>query len=185
MFSNPRRPWESNIMNSPIINSPASSRYPSAQSPDMRGSSEAGSGTARDNKRLSSMASPLAYQPLPEESAVTYSSSADAPENTAVGHSHHSPQQNAAYSGSNRTSRYLSSSGGHGSTDSATNERRGSDATIETHQPTASSSRTSIFRPWSKMKKMASSSSGSGNGPSASSGAPPPPVPSSYPPFQS
>ncbi|KAJ2754689.1 hypothetical protein GGI19_002216 [Coemansia pectinata] len=156
-----RRPWDSSAVGaSPTINSPSSTRYSASQSPDvsMRGT---------DPKRLSSV-SPLASQPLPEDSAVDYSDSLD--------HHQQSPHMMAAGAppGSHRMSRYVAPS--NTSMDSSVSDRRPSDSTTipDTHlsqfailqqqqqqqqqQAPQSSARSLIFRPWSKMKKIASSS---------------------------
>ncbi|KAJ2745675.1 hypothetical protein GGI20_002000 [Coemansia sp. BCRC 34301] len=160
-----RRPWEANSAamanaGSPTINSPGSTRYSAAsQSP------EAASMRNTDNKRLSTV-SPLASQPLPEDSAVDYSDSAPSydymqqlPSHTMAG----------GAPGSHRMSRYIAAG-----MDSSTSDRRPSDSTTasdnqqqsqvpvpqQQHTPPPqpqSSTRSLIFRPWSKMKKIASS----------------------------
>ncbi|KAJ2101259.1 hypothetical protein GGI09_001853 [Coemansia sp. S100] len=152
-----RRPWDSSTAAmgaSPTINSPSSTRYSASQSPDvsMRGT---------DPKRLSSV-SPLASQPLPEDSAVDYES---------LDHQSH---MMTGPPGSHRMSRYVAPS--NTSIDSSVSDRRPSDSTTipDTHpsqfailqqqqqqqqqQAPQSSARSLIFRPWSKMKKIASSS---------------------------
>ncbi|KAJ2089000.1 hypothetical protein GGI16_006277 [Coemansia sp. S142-1] len=114
-----------------------------------------------DPKRLSSV-SPLASQPLPEDSAVDYES---------LDHQSH---MMTGPPGSHRMSRYVAPS--NTSIDSSVSDRRPSDSTTipDTHpsqfailqqqqqqqqqQAPQSSARSLIFRPWSKMKKIASSS---------------------------
>ncbi|KAJ2551350.1 hypothetical protein EV175_003725 [Coemansia sp. RSA 1933] len=158
----PRRPWDNTatMMSSPVINSPASSRY--NQSPDVRtlgGSSNGGFDGSNMNgvnsKRLSTnMQSPFAHQPLSEDAEVGYSHQQY--EVSTPDH-HHQQQQHS----SNRVSRYF---GSGPSAESVLTERRPSDSSASTtdlHQQQMQqqqSSRSRIFRPWAKMKKIASNS---------------------------
>ncbi|KAJ2724475.1 hypothetical protein GGI07_001906 [Coemansia sp. Benny D115] len=145
-----RRPWETAMMNSPVITSPANSARYNGQSPDVRS-------MGADPKRLSNI-SPLVNQSLPEDAAVSYSQDAAAEMSSAASHSH----------ASNRMSRYLGGGVGVGSLDSSSDRRPSDSSASETsslhqlqlqqQQPPQQSSRSLIFRPWSKMKKIASSS---------------------------
>ncbi|KAJ2435273.1 hypothetical protein GGF42_009081, partial [Coemansia sp. RSA 2424] len=186
-----RRPWEASSSaanaaagggGSPTINSPGSSstRYSAAaaaQSPDtsMRNNNNDG------GKRLSTV-SPLAAQPLPEDSAVDYA--ADSPYDYQMS-SHMMAAAPTTTGGSHRMSRYTTpSSTTAASMDylPASSDRRPSDSNTitESHhslhnqqqqqtppppppptppqQQQQPSTRSLIFRPWSKMKKIASSS---------------------------
>ncbi|KAJ2417351.1 hypothetical protein GGI10_000277 [Coemansia sp. RSA 2530] len=142
-----RRPWDGQAVGaSPTINSPSSTRYSASQSPDV---------SMRDPKRLSS-ASPFNSQPLPEDSAVDYSDPMD----------HQQSFMNAP--GSHRMSRFVPPMDS-----SAADRRPSASAAIpdtqlsqfamlqqqqQQQQAPQSSTRSLIFRPWSKMKKIASSS---------------------------
>ncbi|KAJ2610340.1 hypothetical protein H4S08_003654 [Coemansia sp. RSA 1365] len=160
LSSNPRRPWESAVMASPVINSPVSSRY-SGQSPEIR----SGNGHMIDNKRLSSGISHLSTQPLPEDIPINYGPEPTSMPNTAASDS--TPHSSKS---SKRASRYLGGIGSNtaaSSVDSVVGDRRTSDSssTNDTNinhqqyqQQQQLSSRSIIFRPWSKMKKIASSS---------------------------
>ncbi|KAJ2785519.1 hypothetical protein H4R18_000464 [Coemansia javaensis] len=171
----PRRPWEAAMMSSPVINSPASSRY-STQSPEVRGGSSAADYTS--SKRLSGF-SHLANQPLPEDIAVNYAhTTASAP----VSSSSDTPAAAPPSRSSKRTSRYLGgiSAAATSSVESIPIERRTSDSSsmneasaqapqqhqqpqqhqhpVQQQPQQQQSSRSLIFRPWNKMKKIASSS---------------------------
>ncbi|KAJ1987170.1 hypothetical protein GGI25_006001 [Coemansia spiralis] len=146
-LGNPRRPWETTaaMMSSPVINSPASSRY-SNQSPDVR---------MGESKRMSTNFSSFVNQPLTEGPEAGYSPQYDV-----------SPAEQSSHT-SNRMSRYFGA--GNPSSDSVVNERRPSnssatDISVLQHlqqqhqQQQQQSTRSLIFRPWAKMKKIASSS---------------------------
>ncbi|KAJ2449864.1 hypothetical protein EV183_004650 [Coemansia sp. RSA 2336] len=147
---NPRRPWEATMMASPVINSPASSRF-SNQSPEIR------SNQSDSNKRMSGIMH-LASQPLPEDIAISY------PQSQSAMAASEPPQQQPSQSSnsSKRVSRYLggiAGSAASASAESVTNERRTSDSSSSNDQPSQPQqhSSRSFFRPWSKVKKLASS----------------------------
>ncbi|KAJ2444851.1 hypothetical protein GGF42_006179, partial [Coemansia sp. RSA 2424] len=183
-----RRPWEASASasaagggGSPTINSPGSSstRYSAAaaaQSPDtsMRNNNNDG------GKRLSTV-SPLAAQPLPEDSAVDYVGDSYDYQMS----SHMMAAAPTTTGGSHRMSRYTTPSSTIATSMDylpASSDRRPSDSNTitESHhsllnqqqqqqtppppppqqqpQPQQPSTRSLIFRPWSKMKKIASSS---------------------------
>ncbi|KAJ2398302.1 hypothetical protein GGI05_000174 [Coemansia sp. RSA 2603] len=162
--THPRRPWEATMMGSPIVNSPAvSGRYNAngSQTHDPRN----GGAIGPDGKRLSNV-SPLVNLSLPEDSAVNYTN------DSLAGHSEPAPQTSSHSNKSNRVSRYL---GGGGLSHDSNSDRRPSDSSAsetsslhmlqqqhqqfqqQQQQPQQTSSRSLIFRPWSKMKKIASS----------------------------
>ncbi|KAJ2769629.1 hypothetical protein IWQ57_003022, partial [Coemansia nantahalensis] len=164
----PRRPWDASIMGSPVITSPASSRQP-GKSPEARSGGALADGGGSSSKRLSGV-SQLAAQPLPEDTAVSYGRNGGA-----------APLDSATHaSRSKRASRYLGSLGGAApaeSAESVATDRRPSDTSslneaamliqtpqlpppqLQPPQPQPqTSSRSLIFRPWNKMKKIASSS---------------------------
>ncbi|KAJ2907824.1 hypothetical protein GGI21_003500 [Coemansia aciculifera] len=168
-----RRPWDASsamgnaAAGSPTINSPGSMRYSATASQSPEASSMRNNNG--DSKRLSTI-SPLASQPLPEDSAVDYSDSASYFDNLQQTSSAAPPNS----SGSHRMSRYVPTNLDSSATIS---DRRPSDATSNTSDsqqqsqisllqqqqqqtlpPPQSSTRSLIFRPWSKMKKIASSS---------------------------
>ncbi|KAJ2086466.1 hypothetical protein IW140_005613 [Coemansia sp. RSA 1813] len=194
-LSTPRRPWETTaaMMSSPVINSPASSRF-SSQSPDVRsiGGGNSGidganinGGNGVNSKRLSTnISSSFAHQPLSEDAEVGYSHQqhqyeVSTPDQQQHHHQQQHQQQQQQHS-SNRVSRYF---GSGGSVESVVAERRPSDSSSSTadihqqlqqlqqQQQQPSSSRSRIFRPWAKMKKIASNSQ-------VSTTDVPPPVPS-------
>ncbi|KAJ1738779.1 hypothetical protein LPJ68_005268 [Coemansia sp. RSA 1086] len=149
---NPRRPWEATMMASPVINSPASSRF-SNQSPEIRSSQSDG------NKRMSGIMH-LASQPLPEDIAINYTQD---PSAMAASEPPQQQQPSQSSNSSKRVSRYLGGIAGSvasASAESVTNERRPSDSSSndQSSQPQQPSSSRSFFRPWSKVKKLASSS---------------------------
>ncbi|KAJ2866501.1 hypothetical protein GGI22_001269, partial [Coemansia erecta] len=169
-LSTPRRPWDTTatMMSSPVINSPASSRF-SNQSPDVRtlGGGNSGYDGANVNgvnsKRLSTSVPPsFANQPLSEGAEVGYSQQRSQ-QQYEVATPDHQHQHSA-----NRVSRYF---GSGPSVESVVTERRPSDSSASTsdiqqhlqqlqqqqQQQQQSSSRSRIFRPWAKMKKIASS----------------------------
>ncbi|KAJ2727453.1 hypothetical protein H4R23_003886 [Coemansia sp. Cherry 401B] len=147
-LANPRRPWETATMASPVINSPVSGRF-SSQSPEIRG----GSSMSDSNKRMSH----LAAQPLPEDAAINYAHEHPMPPLPDTSQS----QPTSSHS-SKRMSRYLGSIAGNSPTESMPHDRRTSDASsandviLQPPQQQQQSSR-SFFRPWSKVKKLTSS----------------------------
>ncbi|KAJ1905034.1 hypothetical protein LPJ81_002149 [Coemansia sp. IMI 209127] len=176
-LSTPRRPWENTatMMSSPVINSPASSRF-SNQSPDVRslgGGGNSGYDGANMNgvnsKRLSTSIPPsFAHQPLSENSEVGYSHQRNQQQQQQQQQYEVSTPDHQQQHSSNRVSRYF---GSGPSVESVITERRPSDSSASTsdiqqhlqqlhqqqQQQQQSSSRSRIFRPWAKMKKIASS----------------------------
>ncbi|KAJ2786669.1 hypothetical protein GGI15_001343 [Coemansia interrupta] len=163
--AHPRRPWEATMMGSPVVNSPAVSARYNGNGNQLYDSRNSGA-NGPDGKRLSNV-SPLVNQSLPEDSAVNYGN------DSLAGHSEPAPQTSGHSNKSNRVSRYL---GGGGMSLDSNSERRPSDSSAsetsslhmlqQQHQqfqqqqqqpPPQTSSRSLIFRPWSKMKKIASS----------------------------
>ncbi|KAJ2470556.1 hypothetical protein GGI02_002851 [Coemansia sp. RSA 2322] len=159
-FSNsPRRPWDPVAMSSPLVYSPASTRYSAAQSPDLTQqvrSSPAPSASAATTTNALTNRLPPVSQPLPEDSVVDYADSGFPPPPAAS-----SVASAASSPADRRMSRYMMPPADHQA------DRRPSDSTIsdqsiapqqQQQQQPQSSARSMLFRPWSKMKKIASSS---------------------------
>ncbi|KAJ2717048.1 hypothetical protein H4R19_000215 [Coemansia spiralis] len=174
--STPRRPWDATMMGSPVINSPASSRY-SGQSPEIRGNTiaDSSSGASASTKRLSGV-SHLAAQPLPEDIAVSYAHNGAADPGS---HASRAKRASRYLGGIGITS---AAAPAVSSVESVDMDRRPSDTSslneaamhmqqLQPPQPPQQqqpqqpqqqpqqqqSSRSLIFRPWNKMKKIASS----------------------------